>query len=106
DRDLAAAALAEANRHHRGADARADVNGAVALAFAIKTMNVFMAADSADRQLVQASDRDLTGVRVPRQDERNAVAPQAIGLFGDVRQPDGRKRRTKGAGRARDVGMA
>ena len=45
----------------------------------------------ADRELVQPRERDLAGVRVARQHQRHAVAPEAVGLLGDVREADARQ---------------
>ena len=97
-RHLAFTAIADPERHHGGADARADVDRALGLvavailrvqARAIEAVNVLVTGDAADRELVQARQRHLAAVRVARQHQRHAVAPQTVGLLGDVRQRDG-----------------
>ena len=97
-RHLALAAVAEAEGDHRRADPRADVDGAGrlvvgagVLARAVEPVHVAVAGDHADRQLVQPRQRHLPAVRVAREDQRDAVAPQPVRLLGDVRERDRRQ---------------
>src|SRR5262249_42049750 len=90
-------ALAEAERHHGGADAGPDVDGplreppAVTLAIArpVEAMDVAMAGDAADGQLVEPRQRHLSAVGVPREDQRDPVAPGAGRLLRDGRRAEG-----------------
>src|SRR4029077_9153752 len=96
-RDLALAAIAESEGNDRGADAGAHVDRAgrfVILtlvhvpARSVEPVHVTVAGDGPDGELVQPRERDLTGVRVPRQHQRDAVPPQTVRLLGDVREGD------------------
>src|SRR5580698_7278831 len=90
-RHLALAAITEAKRHHRGADPGTDVDRAGRLSLragvvarAVETVHVAVAGDHPDRQLVEPRQRDLTAVRVPRQNQGDPIAPQTVGLLGDM----------------------
>ena len=50
-----------------------------------------MAADFADRELVQARQRHLSAVRVTGQHQGDPKAPKTVRLLGDVRKRDGRE---------------
>jgi hypothetical protein len=75
----------EAQRHDRGADAGAHVDGAVGAvavlwiarrAAAVEAVDVLVAADLPEGDLVQARERHLTAVGVAGEHERHAVVPQ------------------------------
>ena len=94
DRELALAAIAESERHHRGADPRADVEragGGAGAARPVEAVHVAMPDHLAEGELVEARDGDLSAVGVAGEDERDAVAPEPVGLFADVREPDRRQ---------------
>jgi hypothetical protein len=69
-------------------------------------VDVAVADDAAERELVEAGEGDLAGVGVAGQDERDAGGPQAVGLLGDVRQAEGREVGAQAVGRALPVGVA
>src|SRR5580692_751721 len=90
-RHLAFAALAEAKRHHRRADpgAHVDRTGRLAIAAgliarAVEAVDVAVAGDLADRKLVKPRQGHLSAMGVAGENERDAVAPQTVGLLGDV----------------------
>jgi hypothetical protein len=52
-------------------------------------MNVPVADELAERELVKPGERDLAGVRVSGEHERDTARPERVGLLGDVREADG-----------------